>query len=79
MADSKSDASLPDELKDLEEQIAELRRSAQEIRQRIGAAWDAPTDQAEIASELTQAEELEAFVRALEDRREQVLEKRRQR
>jgi ubiquinone biosynthesis protein UbiJ len=77
MADT--DASLRDELKDLEEQIAELQRSAREIRQRIGGGWDAPTDQAELASELTQAEELESFVRALEERRERLLDKLRQR
>jgi hypothetical protein len=75
MADAQSDASLRDELKDLEEQIAELRRSAQEIRTRIGAGWDAPTDEVEIASALTQAEEQEAFIRALEERRDRLLER----
>jgi hypothetical protein len=63
------------ELRDLEEQIAEMRRSAEEIRRRIGNEWDAPTDQAEIASELQQAEELEALVRAREERRERLAEK----
>jgi biopolymer transport protein ExbB/TolQ len=75
MADTQSDASLRDELKDLEEQIAELRRSAQEIRTRIGGGWDAPTDEVEIASALTHAEEQEAFIRALEERRDRLLER----
>jgi predicted nucleic acid-binding Zn-ribbon protein len=70
-----SESALRDELKDLEEQITELRRQAQEVRHRVGQQWDAPTDQAEIASELQVAEEAEAFMRALEQRRDGLLAK----
>jgi hypothetical protein len=64
-----------DELTDLEQQIAELRRQSAEARRRVGQQWDAPTDSAEIATELQGAEEAEAFLRALEARRDAVLEK----
>jgi ATPase subunit of ABC transporter with duplicated ATPase domains len=75
MTEDVSESAPRDELKDLEEQIAELRSQAQEARRRVGQGWDSPTDQAEIATELQGAEEAEAFMRALEARRDGVLEK----
>jgi hypothetical protein len=72
---TEDESALRDELKDLEQQIAELRRQAGEARRRVGQGWDTPTDQAEIATELQGAEEAEAFMRALEARRDGMLEK----
>jgi hypothetical protein len=70
-----TDDELRNQLRDLEEQMAELRRSAAEIRQRVGQGWDAPQDQADVATALTEAEEQEAFLRVLEDRRQRLLER----
>jgi hypothetical protein len=72
---AEDESALRDELKDLEQQIAELRRQAEEARRRVGQGWDFPTDSAEIATELQGAEEAEAFIRALEARRDGALEK----
>jgi hypothetical protein len=75
MTEDVSEPGLRDELRDLEEQIAELRRQAEYARRRVGQQWDSPTDQAEIATELQTAEEAEAFMRALEARRDGILVK----
>jgi small-conductance mechanosensitive channel len=66
---------LRQELRDLDEQIAELRRSVEDIRRRIGQEWDAPADEVDVATALTGAEEQEAFLRALEERRERLRER----
>jgi F0F1-type ATP synthase membrane subunit b/b' len=71
-----SDDELDAELRDLDEQIAELRRTAAEIRARVGRQWDAPGDEVDVVAAITAAEEQEAFLRALEDRRERLLAKR---
>jgi hypothetical protein len=70
-----SDDELRAELQDLDEQIAELRRTVTDARRRIGQEWDAPADEVDVASALTAVEEQEAFLRALEERRERLLEK----
>jgi outer membrane protein TolC len=75
MTEDVTESGLRDELKDLEQQIAELRRQAEDARRRVGQGWDTPTDSAEIATELQNAEEAEAFMRALEARRDAVLSK----
>lgn len=74
MTGGEPQSELREELHRLEQQIEELRRSAAEIRRRIGAREEAPTDAEEIAALLTEAEQEEAFVAVLEARREHLLQ-----
>jgi hypothetical protein len=58
------------ELQRVDEELAELRRTAREVRQRIGDRDDGPSDAVDIAANLTAVEEQEALISALETRRE---------
>jgi hypothetical protein len=62
-----------EELRLVEEELAELRRTAAELRGRIGEHADQPTDPAEIATLITLAEEQEGLIGVLEERREHLL------
>jgi F0F1-type ATP synthase membrane subunit b/b' len=70
-----ADTALREELRLVEEELAELRRTAAEIRRRIGDRADAPTDPAEVGATIELAEEQEALTAVLEDRREKLLER----
>jgi chromosome segregation ATPase len=72
-ADSTTTAALREELQAVEQELAQLRESAAGLRRRIGERWDEPTDPAERATLITQAEEQEAFIEELENRREDLL------
>jgi septal ring factor EnvC (AmiA/AmiB activator) len=61
-------AALREELRLVEEELAQARRTAAELRRQIGERWDAPRDSADLATELTAAEEQEALAAALEAR-----------
>jgi hypothetical protein len=72
-----SDEVTPDpreELRLVEEQLAELRRQVAEGRRRVAERWDAPADPGDIAAALTATEEEEALIATLEDRRRELLE-----
>jgi hypothetical protein len=56
----------------VEADLAELRRTAAELRRQIGEGWNEPTDAAERAALITQAEEQEAFAEDLEARRDEL-------
>jgi hypothetical protein len=60
---------LRDELRDVDEEIAQLRRGLEQLR----ASTDGPTDSAEIAATVTAAEEQEALIAILEARRADLL------
>ena len=64
---------LCEELADVEEELAQLRTTAADLRRRIGERWDDPTDSAERSLMITTAEEQEAFIEVLENRREELL------
>jgi outer membrane protein TolC len=64
---------LREELRLVEEELAQLRETAADLRRRVGERADAPTDAAETTTLITQAEEQEAFVDVLERRREDLL------
>jgi hypothetical protein len=66
-------AALREELQVVEEELAQLREAAADLRRRIGERADDPTDAVERAAMITTAEEQEAFTQVLEDRREQLL------
>ncbi|GIF06533.1 hypothetical protein [Actinoplanes siamensis] len=58
------------ELDLLEEEIAELERGTTELRRRIGERTEYPTDPAEVSLLLTEAEEQEAILASLKERRD---------
>jgi hypothetical protein len=66
-------AALREELRVVDEELAQLRESAAGLRRRIGERWDDPTDSAERSLLITTAEEQEAFIEVLENRREDLL------
>jgi hypothetical protein len=59
----------------LQEEIAELQTRAVELRRRIGERADHPTDPAEVALLLTEAEEQEAILATLKTRRDELKER----
>ncbi|WP_203881689.1 hypothetical protein [Planotetraspora kaengkrachanensis] len=66
------DAEIRDQLQEVETELVRLRESAAEIRREIGERWDAPTDAAEMATVITNAEQQEALIETLEARRERL-------
>ncbi|MEQ7129199.1 hypothetical protein ABN034_32360 [Actinopolymorpha sp. B11F2] len=70
MTSERSETAVRDELRRVEEQQAELRRMAQELRRQVAQRADAPRDEVDVATELTAAEEQEALIAKLEDRRQ---------
>jgi hypothetical protein len=66
MADEMSEQSTLDELHEVEDDLASLRRSAAELRSSIGEGE--PGDAADRSAALTAAEEQEDFIEQLEAR-----------
>jgi chromosome segregation ATPase len=64
---------LREELQAVEGDLARLRESAAELRRRIGSRDDDPTDPEERSTLITTAEEQEALIEVLEQRREDLL------
>jgi hypothetical protein len=64
---------LREELQVVEGELAQLRESAAELRRRIGSRDDDPTDPEERSLLIATAEEQEAFIEVLEQRREDLL------
>jgi hypothetical protein len=73
MEPEDSKAALREELRQVEADLSKLRRTAADLRRRIGERWDDPTDEAERALMITAAEEQEAFAAELENRRDELL------
>jgi hypothetical protein len=71
-ADTRT-AALREELRVVEEDLARLRETAAELRHRIGSRDDDPTDPEERSLLITTAEEQEALIEVLEQRREDLL------
>jgi hypothetical protein len=61
---------LREELRLVDEEIAELRASAAELRRQVGDRTDGTLEPEETASTISSAEELEAIVDSLETRRD---------
>ncbi|MCW2508645.1 MAG: hypothetical protein JWP68_1793 [Modestobacter sp.] len=72
-ADTPTADALREELRALEEELAQLRATAADLRRRIGERADHPTDPEERSLLLTTAEEQEAFLEVLEQRREDLI------
>ncbi len=75
MDTADSHAELKEELRLVEEDLEQLRKPVRELRQRIGARDDEPTDPEERSAMIVLAEEQEALLADLETRREQLLER----
>ena len=75
MTTDQHEFSLRDELRLVEQELADLRRTAAEIRRQIGERSQSPTDVEEIAALITSAEEQEAFAKLLEARRDELKER----
>jgi len=72
-AHSKSE--LREELRLVDEDLEQLRKSTREIHERIGERDDEPTDPEERSSMIIMAEEQDALIENLESRREQLLQR----
>jgi hypothetical protein len=64
-----------EELRQVDEELAELRETATGLRAQVGERSDGTTDSAETALVITSAEEQEALISALSERREGLLRK----
>lgn len=72
MADEPKDA-LEDELREVETDIADLRRGMDELHEQVGQQADAPTDVEERAQLLTAVNEQESLLARMEQRRSDLL------
>jgi bacterioferritin (cytochrome b1) len=72
MNTAEPETTIRDELELVEEDLARLRKTAAELRQRIGERADDPTDTVERSALIEQAEEQEALIDELEARREEL-------
>jgi hypothetical protein len=73
-AGDESRAALREELRLVEEDLARVRQTAADLRQRIGERWDAPDDEVDQSALITSAEEQEALIEYLEARREALVQ-----
>jgi hypothetical protein len=71
--EADSPTALREELQRVADELAQLRETVADLRRRIGERWDDPTDSAERSLMITTAEEQEAFIEVLENRREELL------
>ncbi|WP_214109571.1 hypothetical protein [Acrocarpospora catenulata] len=65
-----------DELQQLEENLARVRKEAGQLREQIGDRTDGPTDPAELSMLISNADQLDALAEELEARRQRLLKNR---
>jgi hypothetical protein len=70
---TRPEAEIREELRLVEEDLAQVRETATSLRRRIGERADEPTDAAERSAMIESADEQEALVFRLEARREQLV------
>lgn len=70
---TRPEAEIREELRLVEEDLAQVRETAVSLRRRIGERADEPTDAAERSALIESADEQEALVFRLEARREQLV------
>jgi outer membrane murein-binding lipoprotein Lpp len=73
MAEQAEHDQLRRELQDVEAQIAQVRSDIEGIREQVGGQGSGAQDSEDVAAALTNAEEQEAVLGTLEQRRETVL------
>lgn len=69
---TRPEEDIREELRLVEEDLAEVRKTTASLRQRIGERADEPTDAAERSALIESADEQEALVYQLQARREQL-------
>jgi hypothetical protein len=72
VATNQDDAALREELRLAEEELARVRRTANEIRAEIGGRRDGAVDSEDMAAAITSAEEQEALATSLQARRDRL-------
>jgi len=77
MTDEATPEQLRQELSDIDDELADLRKVADDIRSRLSREAGGVEDSEGVAAELTGLEETQAIIGILEGRREAVLERRR--
>lgn len=75
MNTAKPPAALREELRLMAEDLARIRETAADLRQRIGERWDDPTDAPERSALIEEAEEQSTLIEVLEARRQELLRK----
>jgi hypothetical protein len=70
---TRPEAEIREELRLVEEDLAQVRETAVSLRRRIGERADEPTDAAERSALIESADEQDALVFRLEARREQLV------
>jgi hypothetical protein len=73
MNTTRPESEIRDELRLVEEDLVQVRETADSLRQRIGERADEPTDAAERSAMIESAYEQEVLVSQLDARREQLL------
>ena len=73
MSTAQPHATIREELRLVEEDLARIRETAADLRRRIGERADYPTDPAELSALIEEAEEQEFLADELEGRREELL------
>jgi hypothetical protein len=71
----QTEAAIREELREVEEELESLRAQARALRSPIGGRDAGPMDLAENASQLQLAEEQEALIEVLENRRDALVRK----
>jgi hypothetical protein len=77
MTDEATPEQLSQELSDIDDELADLRKVVDDIRSRLSREASGVEDSEGVATELTGLEETQAIIGILEGRRETVLERRR--
>ncbi len=72
MSDDATPEQLRQELREIDAEIADLRRSAADVRTRLGPDGDGVENSEDIAADLTGIQEDEAVIGVLEQRREAI-------
>ncbi len=69
---AEDSGALQEQLRTLDAEVTEMRRTVADLRRGIGEPSAAPADAADVAAAITAAEEQEAVLRLLEARRDKV-------
>lgn len=69
---AEDSGALQEQLRTLEAEVAEMRKTVASLRRGIGERSDAPVDAADMAAAITAAEEQEAVLKLLEAKRDRV-------
>jgi hypothetical protein len=75
MSEDEEQAALRDQLRTVEEELAQLRESAADLRRSVGSRSDGAAEPEDTAMVIAEAEEQETLIEVLEGRRGALLER----